>query len=340
MTLILTDGFETYNSGTMTNGPTSKWTTGSFDQFGTNAKSGVVAVRLLSASKRVDVADEHAKFIGGMAHMPGYNQDQQLMGFYSDNGATNHVNMMRRVGGAMSIRVGTTVVATTPSSVIDGNWHYFEMVATLADSGGTINVYMDSNPTPILSYTGDTKNGGTKTVFDTFWVQGPQYQWTDDVYLANGAGPAPYNDRLGEVRIFPLRPNGNGAVNQAVGSDGDSVNNYLHIDENPYQASASDYNQILTDGEIDLYALADLPVTTGQIASVEVAHIAAKTDAGPKSIRSVVRTNGSNFGGTDSALATNSYTPHRNTWRTNPDTGLPWTIAEINALQAGWEARP
>lgn len=339
MSLILTEGFETYNSGTLTSGPTSKWTTASHDEWGAG-RTGVAAVRLLSASKRVAPADEHAKFIGGMAHKPGYNEDQQLMGFYSDAGATNHVNMLRRVGGFMSIRVGTTIVATTTNPVIDGNWHYYEMVATLADAGGTINVYMDSNPVPILTFTGDTKNGGTKTVFDTFWFQGPRYQWTDDIYACNGAGPAPYNDRLGEVRCFPLRPSGNGAINQGVGSDGNSTDNYLLIDENPYQASASDYVQILTDGEMDLYSLADLPVTSGQILSVEVAQIAAKSDAGPKSIRSVVRTGGSNFGGTDSALATNVYNPHRNIWTTNPDTGAPWTIAEINALQAGWEARP
>lgn len=340
MTLLLTEGWETHSTTDVVVGPAKKWTNFSGEIRTDQAKTGTTSMRQYNLYKTVAPADEHAKFIAGAAIYPNYNNAIQLISFYSDNGTTLHTSVYRKVGGALELRVGGTIVATTSDTPTASGWHYIELVATLADAGGTINCYVDSNPTPVLSYTGDTKNGGTKTVFDHFYFNGTGYAWIDDIYLSNGAGPAPYNDRLGELRCYPLRPNGNGAVNQAIGSDGDSVNNYLLVDEASVSLNTGDWTQIMTDGDMDLYTLSDLSIVSGQIANVEVAQYAQKTDAGAKSIRQIIRTNSSNFAGNDQALVTNSYIPVRYNWKTNPDTGAPWTIAEINALQAGWEARP
>ena len=264
----------------------------------------------------------------------------ELIGFYADGNTTQHVNLIRNVGGTLSLRVGTTVVATSAGVLIDSNWHYYELVATLSDTVGTIDLYIDSSGTPALTFSGDTKNGGTDTVFDTFRISGGSFQETDDIYLLTGGGSAPLNARIGEIRCYPLLPNGNGTTNQGLGSDGNSTDNYLLVDEPAKDLDVGDYVGITTDGQKDLYNFPSLTPTTGTILNVEVGGYVKKSDSGAKSIRYRVRTGGSEFTGADAALASAVFAPHHEQFFVNPNTGIPWTISEVNAMEAGFEARP
>lgn len=340
MALLLTEGFETYKDAAAVDLGAKKWTSGSSIEalFTSGAKTGANCARTPSLTKTVDVADEHATFIAGACYKAGYNVETTLISFNSDANATNHVNLRRNVGGTLSILRGTTVLATTTAVYITSDYHYFEMKATLHDTTGTIDVYVDSNPTPVLTFSGDTKNAGTKTVFDTFRILGGSFQMVDDIYLANGAGAAPFNTTIGEVRCYPLAPNGNGATQQGVGSDGNSVDNYLLVDEAAGSFNGADYTGMFTPGNIDLYTIGNLGITTGQIANVEVAGYVQKSDSGAKSARLKLRTAATNYDGSTDTLTTAVWTPIRDEWKINPNTGLAWTIAEVNAIEAGYEA--
>ncbi len=88
----------------------------------------------------------------------------------------------------------------------------------------------------------------------------------------------------------------------------------------------------------DRYALPDLALT-GTINSVTI-NIMARATASPTraGARTLIRTNGTNYLGTDIILTT-GYATYSTAYATNPNTGLAWTWTEINNLQAGVSLR-
>ena len=126
----------------------------------------------------------------------------------------------------------------------------------------------------------DTKNAGTKTVFDSVPVdrfdqhRSANAAIYDDFYLMTGSGDTP----LGDIVIETLYPNGNGNANQFVGSDGDSTNNYLLVNETGAPVTSS-YVADSTSGHQDMYALTDLVTSAGTVLGVCHSAYLAKTDA-------------------------------------------------------------
>lgn len=336
MTVILTEGFE-INGGADVS--PERWTSASVSAQ-TSPRTGARNVRSPVLIKTVDPADEHAYFCAGAGYLGGYNVQATLITLGSDNNATSHVYIRREVGGAISLVVKGIVVGTSAAGVISSStYHYFELCALLSDTVGTADFYVDGATAPTLTFSGDTKNGGTKTVFDSFGFHGGSFQHIDDIYCANGAGSAPFNGRLYDLRCWPVPPNGNGNYSQLVGSDGNSTDNYLHVDEAGASPSSADYNGSATDGQKDTYAFPNLVPTSGVIADVRHGFWGVKSDSGPKSLRSVARVNSTDYTGADKALAL-SQTSYSQRYQINPDTGNPWTVAEINAAEFGVEVRP
>lgn len=339
MALILTEGFETYTNDLAPGVASGKWTSASGEWRDDGTRTGVKNFRNYSLRRTVAGADEHATFIGGFSQIYGYAIDTPLLSFNSDNNATTHVSLYRKSDGKVAIYVGATQVAITAAPALAGSTHtYLEMVATLADAGGQVDIYKNANPTPILSYTGDTKNGGTKTVFDTFVFAGASYQYVDDIYAATGAGAAPYNARLGDVKIYPLLPNGNGNYSQLVGSDGNSIDNYLLVDEHPNSRNDADYVGSATNAQKDSYTYQDLAAASGTILEVTRMTFAYKSDAGAKSMRNFSRVSGIDYVTADFALST-ATVGTQEMLKVNPATGNPWTVGEINAVEFGVEVR-
>ena len=54
--------------------------------------------------------------------------------------------------------------------------------------------------------------------------------------------------------------------------------------------------------------------------------------AGPQNLQMAIRTGASNFFSSNVTVGT-GFGPGQNVWDLNPDTGLPWTNAEVDALE-------
>jgi hypothetical protein len=338
MTLVLTDGFETYYDPVQAAQPGGKWNSAGFE-FQPSPRTGNNCIRSASLTKQFAPGDENALVVVGFGHRNGYNVNGDLVQLRSDNGATVHCALARKVGNLLAIKVGGVEVAATAGAEISSSWTYLEIRAFLSDVSGTVDVYKNGGSTPILSYSGDTKNGGTKTVFDNVAVLGPSYQVMDDIYIVTGAGAAPLNDRLGEVRCWPLAPNGDGNYSQGVGSDGNSLLNYQLVDENIGNINTADYVGLVNNGDKDTYTYGNLVPTTGTVLNVELASIVSKSDGGTRSIRQIVRTGGIDYPGADVTLGLSAAQITQQNFL-NPATGLPWTIGEVNAAEFGVEGRP
>jgi hypothetical protein len=105
------------------------------------------------------------------------------------------------------------------------------------------------------------------------------------------------------------------------------------VDEQPY--SATDYVTGST-GQRDTYAMGDLPASPGTIFAAQTVAIAKKTDAGALSLKTAVRSGGTLYTGTATALGTADGTV-RTVRTTDPATGAAWTASGVNAAEAGAE---
>lgn len=261
-----------------------------------------------------------------------------VLGFASDGGATRHLSVNFAAGGQIQLRRGVssgTVIATSTYAPVVGAWVYYEMQATIADSGGTCVLKADG--VEIINYSGDTRNAGTSTDIDAVVIAGSSggTEAFDDLYVLNTAGSAPYNTYLGDVKIETLVPNGNGATSQWVGSDGNSTDNYLLVDDPT--ANTSDYTSSPTVGERDLYTMSDLVTTSGTVLAVQPLAYVQKSDANSASVKALLRSSGGTVVASPARVLSTSWTMVAGDLRTTDPDGAGWTIASVNGLQSGVE---
>jgi hypothetical protein len=249
---------------------------------------------------------------------------------YGDGGVTTHTSVTAANGNLVVQRSTTTIAtAASPPFVVANRWYYVEAQIRLHDTLGTAVVRVDG--VEVLNASAlDTKNAGTGTWYDQigfpFAVSGNAM--FDDVYLMAGAG----DSFQGDCVVATLVPTGNGVVNQWVGSDGDSVDNYALVDEIP--PSTADYVRSPTIGQQDLYTLSDL-ATTGAILAVAPTLYVAKDEVGPRTVKPLLRGAAISAG---AALTLDfAYAQKQAIFTANPETAAAWTLGEVNALQVGVE---
>jgi len=204
---------------------------------------------------------------------------------------------------------------------------------------GTIDCWVDGSS--VLSETGkDTYASGDAFInfIDVGGSSGSflQDHYMDSFYLLNAAGSAPWNDKLGVVRIHQDLPTGNGNSSVLVGSDSNSTDNYQQVDDDPVVTTT--YNGSATQGDKDTYAFGSLPSTASSILGVVITTLTEKTDVGAKFGRIVNRSNATDYPGTTYALS-QGYSLDSELFETDPDTALAWTESGYNAAEHGWEVR-
>lgn len=158
----------------------------------------------------------------------------------------------------------TTALGTefgTGSAVAENEWNYFEIQFQLANAGGIARMWQ--NETQEVDFTGDTLNisAGAAPIIGTHAKNfgSAAGHRLDDVYILDDTGAAPFNDRLGPVSIPFLAPDGQSSAD-FVGSDANSVDNHLLVDEIP--ASMADYVESATATDTDVYTLEAMPAAT------------------------------------------------------------------------------
>lgn len=300
-----------------------------------------------------DPQEDDTIYVGfGFNHSTTIQDSAHTMLIFSEASdlATGHIGLVRRPSiRGWEVRRGVTVsnpaagtqlISVTPNVWFPESWHYIELGAKIHDTTGWVELRQDG--VTIGRFDGDTRNGGTDGLIDLVAfnqrTNGGSFN-IDDVYIINEQGTHA-NTWLGDVRVYPSYPNAPGNYSQLVGSDGNSVDNYLLVDE-AGTPDTTDYVGSSTDGDQDSYTFQDLPVTVGTIIAVEVRMHAAKDDTGTKQIRSLTRRAGTDSFGADKVLAAIPlYQTHTEILELDPITGAAWTISNFNATEFGVEVRP
>lgn len=234
--------------------------------------------------------------------------------------ASNHVQLYRGDG--------TTLLATStyvlPSTSV---WVYFEVKAVINDTTGSCDVYADEVLIISISAT-DTRNAGTSGALDTArWTRlGASQGRVDDVYIDDST-------IRGDVVVRTLLPSGDGDSSDWVGSDGNSINNSLLVDEQ--NSSSSDYVGTALTGKTDLYALADLPSGDTPLATQQLTY-AAKSDGGtPPVLKPVTKGDGSTVREETAVALSTTYQVFASAVRTTDPDGDALTRTNVNGMQVG-----
>lgn len=147
----------------------------------------------------------------------------------------------------------------------------------------------------------------------------------DDFYFTD-------DEYLGDIRIFVIRPNAEGDLNEWSSANGGA--NYLEVkDINPDFLTTYIYTSTLN--QISLVNLEDISLV-GTIKGIQFNAVCHKDDAGSASFSSYNKISGSYFeAGAAIFPSFESWLDRTIPYRVNPATSSDFTVAEINSLQAG-----
>lgn len=364
MSLIFMDSFDDGLSA-------QKWTAfvGAQTSIGGIPRTGTSAANLstgtgsdqegASLHRAFVTADQHATYIVGMG-LYQENLPFATAGFLQlypgpSLGQAPHLTFRREDDGSISVyRGGTGTIGTIPSGGTTGGtllatsapnvilmdqYYHVEIKAFVDDAAGTVEVRV--NNTTVLSFLGDTRNGSTALFggviigFANDTDGNAAGVYIDDFYVLNGAG-AINNNFIGDSRIHSILPDANGNYSELVGSDGNSVDNYLQVDENP--PNTTDYNGGGTSGDQDSYNFPSLPAAVTAIRGVAQRAWAASSDTGTRAARNFVRISGVDYNGADYNVG-QAYLMYETLFNVSPATGVAFTVAEFNGAEWGFEVR-
>lgn len=246
---------------------------------------------------------------------------------------TNQCDLRLRADGTIRATRNGTALATSTNAISAGTTYYLETKLLVNNATGTFEVRVNGSSTNWIAITGqDTQNTANATA-NTVMLSGViSATDMDDLYICDGAGSA-NNDFLGDVRVDCYMPSGNGNSSQLTGSDGNSTDNYLLVDE-ASQNGDTDYVQSSTVSQKDTYAYTDMSHTPTSIFGLQINMVAKKDDSGNRSICSVTRSGGSDTDGTTQALGT-TYSDYRQISETDPNTAAAWTRTNLNSAEFG-----
>lgn len=156
----------------------------------------------------------------------------------------------------------------------------------------------------------------------------------DNVVIYDESGTS-MNSFQGVMYVDTVRPSGNGSSSGLTGSDADQVDNYALLDETP--VDTAQYVEGDTEGEKDTYAMGDIAGTDAVLGVTVLAHC-YKTTAGTRFARPVLRSGGVDYAGASSQVQA-AWVTMEHMWALDPDGDAAWSVAKVNAMEAGIELR-
>lgn len=328
------DGFDCYATGHLDEVGYSSFAGGSAIDTAVS-RFGTSALKALDSSNSIDrLFDAQATWIvGGGFRMNGLPSGYYCPFAWLDAGTLQIDLRINSTGHLYVTRNGTQLGSAGSSVLAINQWYHLQFKVTIHDSTGIAEVLLNGVAEITLSGQ-DTKNTANATAdkLRMFSGSGGNANWIDDLYVCDGTGGGTYADFLGDLRIESILPNGNGTTSNLVGNDGNSTDNYLLVDE-ATPNDDTDYVESSTVGDKDTYNYGALTSATGSVLGVMPMLYSRKTDAGVRSLKSVVRVSGTEE---DSAAQTlNASYLYQSDIRTTKPGGGAFSIADVAGMEVG-----
>jgi len=244
------------------------------------------------------------------------------------NGNVEHINF-RFQNNWLGVYRGETLLYEISTSIVLGQWNYFEFKVTISNTAGVIVVRKNGQ---VIGewYNIDTNNGGTDALNGLNFNSARGAIRFDDFYLCDTTGTI-NNDFLGDVTVVALAPTANGSVNNFTPSSG---SNFQCVDDFTNDGDAT-YVSISSAGQ-DLYTIADLNKIPNSIFGLEVKSVSRKNDTGVASLRNKLVSGSNTSVGIETFLNT-SYAVTKDIFELDPSTGSVWTKNSIDNIEVGIE---
>ncbi len=218
------------------------------------------------------------------------------------------------------------------NSFFPNRWHFVELAYKWnTANAGVLGFWIDGEEIYYSTTVDYNNNYGVGSYIDIGYNVDEFY--VDDVYVTDGNTPNPLN--LGPIEVVTLLPNGNGNSSTMTGSDGNSTDNYLLVDDNP--VVTTDYVGGSTEGNKDTYAFENL-TNSPTVIGVAVSTVDQKSDTGTKFMRHVVRSGSTDYVG-PSFSPSESWAYHETVWDQDPNTSATWTSSNVDSAEFGQEVR-
>lgn len=337
MALRFVEGFDHYNSASQV---ARKWTSVSSASFTftTSTRHGfgnaVIPGSGITFQKTLD--SQQTWFVS-FAFKAGSRSGSNLRIVSARDSTTNQLDLfLQATTGRLYLarNVGATILDTsTLSPIMTDTWHFIEWKITIANS-----ISADSNIVKVdgvqvlnLAATTDTQQSANATA-DNFQFTGTNTSHTfDDIVICDASGSF-NNDFLGANRVRYIIANGNGNYSDLTGSDSNSTDNYLLVDDNPPDDDTT-YVQSATSGHIDTYAHEN--TTSGQtnVRGVQISALARHTTSA-NTLRSLTRISSTDYEGSNYTTAS-TYGYLLQVHEVSPATSSQWTTSEIDGAEFG-----
>ena len=227
---------------------------------------------------------------------------------------------------AVELGAGTTVLSAA-------TWYYIELRVFIDDSAGQFEVRV--NGTTEINLTGiDTKNQSFdySSVMCLMGGNSAQtlYKVYDDLYVrTSSSSSAEAGGFLGDIKVKPYYPNGDGTYTALTCSTGSS--HYVLVDETA--PNTTDYVSSSTALQKDSYNFQDAS-ETGSIKAVQLSAYCYKMDAGFRGIDVFCKSSGTESFATSLPLSTTAKFAQK-VWEQDPNTSADWSQANLNAAEFG-----
>jgi hypothetical protein len=229
------------------------------------------------------------------------------------------------------------LLGTSSSNLLRNRWNYLEFKFTVSNSTSANDLIVKINGVEVLNIVAGVDTLYSGAYIDLVYINAlynniPTYY--DDVYVLDTTGST-NNDFLGDVVVDTLYPSGNGNYSQFDGSDGNSVDNYLLVNEAQHDGDTT-YVEQSGVGNRDSYTFEDMSGAIGDIHGVSVCAVVNRDDGGARTGNIFCRKSGADYDGTAfTPTASGDYAVHEEIYELEPVATGAWTESGVNASEFG-----
>jgi len=245
---------------------------------------------------------------------------------FRDASLNNLVSLYWKSTGAVEIRANNVLKDTEPGLNVLA-WHHFGLDTKVDSTNGWIYAYFDG--VEVMSFTGTTGNADiTNIAIGNLDAAGDVLMYYDDIYVDDTTGESPAAVPI--KRFSFITPNDNGNYSNWLGSDGNSTDNYLLVDDIPPD---SDTTYVFATGTnvFDSYAMTTGTLGAGESCIALIPTVISKREGATEQIALGTRLSSTDLIGSEQSIGT-SYDYFWERQIAKPGGGS-WEQSDINDVE-------
>ena len=232
---------------------------------------------------------------------------------------------------------GTALANSVAGSFQENEWFHFEIKATIDNSAGACEVRI--NTVPVIQLVGADTQNTSHAYADSILLgysntnaNNTVHYALDDLFVNDTTG-AENNDWLGNVRVKTQFMVGDGFTNQfTIGGTSPAATHWQSVLNTILDDTKYEFDSNI--GDIDLFT-PDPNLNSPLVHSLQVRMGLRQDDATQRMAHAMLRISGTNYEGSVDQFTNQTYTFYKERFELNPNTGVAFTGADVNGLQAG-----